>query len=338
MSWGERGTGPGQFNLPHAIAVDRNNQVYVGDRSNRRIQVFDTNGKFLRMFTIDVPPAPGTRPVNGNTPTGARARRLHRRAQLDLHHARAQPGDVRGREHVSGAALQGLARRQGAGRHRPIRQTAQAVLRRSPARVPIGVRSVRGRDVELAGAEAPVPAEVAAVKRRSSFRCCLLLLCWPRRAPCRQPTTGPRSADRPARATRPSAACRSSGANRRTSSGRRRCRAAGGRRPWSPAVACGSPPPRANAARRCAFWHSTSRPARRRSTSRCSASGARTCSTSRTATPRPRRSSTAIASTCTSAPRARPRSRPPARSSGRPGSATSRSTASADRRRSSAIC
>ena len=71
-SWGERGTAPGQFNLPHSIAVDRNNNVYVGDRSNRRIQVFDTEGRFLRMFTIDVPPAPGTRPVNGNTPTGER--------------------------------------------------------------------------------------------------------------------------------------------------------------------------------------------------------------------------------------------------------------------------
>jgi len=71
-SWGERGSAPGQFNLPHAIVVDRNNNVYVGDRSNRRIQVFDTDGKFLRMFTIDVPVAPGVRPVNGNTPTGER--------------------------------------------------------------------------------------------------------------------------------------------------------------------------------------------------------------------------------------------------------------------------
>ena len=70
-SWGEYGTGPGQFRTPHAIAVDRNDEIYVGDRGNRRIQVFDADGKFLRMFTIDVPPAPGTRPVNGNTPTGA---------------------------------------------------------------------------------------------------------------------------------------------------------------------------------------------------------------------------------------------------------------------------
>ena len=71
-SWGEKGTRPGQFRLPHAIAVDRNNNVYVGDRSNRRIQVFDTDGKFLRMFTIDVLPDPRTRAVNGNTPTGER--------------------------------------------------------------------------------------------------------------------------------------------------------------------------------------------------------------------------------------------------------------------------
>ena len=71
-SWGEHGTGPGQFRLPHAIAVDRDNNVYVGDRTNRRIQVFDTEGRFLRMFTIDVPPDPRTRAVNGNTPTGDR--------------------------------------------------------------------------------------------------------------------------------------------------------------------------------------------------------------------------------------------------------------------------
>jgi len=71
-SWGTKGTAPGQFNLPHAIAIDRNDNIYVGDRSNRRIQVFDTEGKFLRMFTIDVPPDPKTRAVNGITPTGQR--------------------------------------------------------------------------------------------------------------------------------------------------------------------------------------------------------------------------------------------------------------------------
>jgi DNA-binding beta-propeller fold protein YncE len=71
-SWGDKGTAPGQFRLPHTIVADRNNNLYVGDRTNRRIQVFDTEGKFLRMFTIDVPAAPGTRAVNGATPTGER--------------------------------------------------------------------------------------------------------------------------------------------------------------------------------------------------------------------------------------------------------------------------
>jgi len=71
-SWGSKGTAQGQFRTPHTIAVDRNNNVYVGDRANRRIQVFDTDGKFLRMFSIDVPPEPGTRAVYGNTPTGER--------------------------------------------------------------------------------------------------------------------------------------------------------------------------------------------------------------------------------------------------------------------------
>ena len=70
--WGEYGAADGQFHLPHAIVADRNNNLYVGDRSNRRIQVFDTDGKFLRKFTIDVPSDPKTRAVNGNTPTGDR--------------------------------------------------------------------------------------------------------------------------------------------------------------------------------------------------------------------------------------------------------------------------
>ena len=45
-SWGQRGTEPGQFNLPHTIAVDAQNNVYVGDRENKRIQVFDADGNF----------------------------------------------------------------------------------------------------------------------------------------------------------------------------------------------------------------------------------------------------------------------------------------------------
>jgi sugar lactone lactonase YvrE len=67
-SFGEPGTGPGQFRTPHAIAIDKNDNIYVGDRGNQRVQVFDTEGKFLRMFKIEIPPAPGTKAVNGPTP------------------------------------------------------------------------------------------------------------------------------------------------------------------------------------------------------------------------------------------------------------------------------
>ena len=47
MEWGELGDGPGQFDLVHGLAVDRDRRVYVGDRSNNRIQVFTENGEFI---------------------------------------------------------------------------------------------------------------------------------------------------------------------------------------------------------------------------------------------------------------------------------------------------
>ena len=67
-SWGDRGNGPGQFNTPHSIAADAQNNIYVADRANRRIQVFDGDGKFVRQFTIDVPVPPDARPAIGNIP------------------------------------------------------------------------------------------------------------------------------------------------------------------------------------------------------------------------------------------------------------------------------
>ena len=68
-SWGEPGDKPGQLNTPHSIAVDAQNNVYVADRGNRRIQVFDSDGKFLRQITIDVPAPADARPAIGNKPT-----------------------------------------------------------------------------------------------------------------------------------------------------------------------------------------------------------------------------------------------------------------------------
>ena len=55
MSFGEPGDQPGQFNTPHSIAADLQGNIYVADRGNRRIQVFNTDGKFLRQINIDVP-------------------------------------------------------------------------------------------------------------------------------------------------------------------------------------------------------------------------------------------------------------------------------------------
>ena len=51
LEWGKRGKGPGEFFLPHNVAVDATGRVYVTDRENQRIQVFDANGKFLHQWT-----------------------------------------------------------------------------------------------------------------------------------------------------------------------------------------------------------------------------------------------------------------------------------------------
>jgi sugar lactone lactonase YvrE len=72
-SWGSRGSGgpnatdnPSQFNIPHNLGVDRQNNVYVADRNNRRIQVFDRDGKFQRFILLNAPYDKKRRPVLGN--------------------------------------------------------------------------------------------------------------------------------------------------------------------------------------------------------------------------------------------------------------------------------
>ena len=68
MSWGDPGEGEGQFHTPHSIATDATGNVYVADRGNGRIQVFDGTGKFLRIIKIDVPFDPNALPAIGNKP------------------------------------------------------------------------------------------------------------------------------------------------------------------------------------------------------------------------------------------------------------------------------
>jgi hypothetical protein len=49
-AWGNLGTGPGEFNLPHAICLDSKGRLYVADRSNARIQVFEQSGAFVEQW------------------------------------------------------------------------------------------------------------------------------------------------------------------------------------------------------------------------------------------------------------------------------------------------
>ena len=54
----ERGDGPGEFDHPSNIVVDAKGSIYVGDRANRRIQVLDSDLRYVREFRIDVPVPP----------------------------------------------------------------------------------------------------------------------------------------------------------------------------------------------------------------------------------------------------------------------------------------
>jgi len=50
VSWGEPGTDPGCFNIPHNIATDAEGLVYVADRENHRVQIFDDTGRYLAQW------------------------------------------------------------------------------------------------------------------------------------------------------------------------------------------------------------------------------------------------------------------------------------------------
>jgi DNA-binding beta-propeller fold protein YncE len=78
--WGTPGTGPGEFQLPHGIAIDRDNVIYVADRENGRIQRFHLDGRYIgewnhlgKTFSLTITPSGdlwiGTAPRN--VPNGA---------------------------------------------------------------------------------------------------------------------------------------------------------------------------------------------------------------------------------------------------------------------------
>jgi streptogramin lyase len=51
MTWGKKGSAPGEFNIPHALAFDSRGRLFVGDRGNNRIQIFDQQGHFLDQWS-----------------------------------------------------------------------------------------------------------------------------------------------------------------------------------------------------------------------------------------------------------------------------------------------
>ena len=49
-TWGKKGSAPGEFDTPHALAMDSRGRLYVGDRNNNRIQIFDQDGNFIAQW------------------------------------------------------------------------------------------------------------------------------------------------------------------------------------------------------------------------------------------------------------------------------------------------
>jgi NHL repeat len=50
-TWGKKGSEPGEFDGPHTLAMDSRGQLFVGDRGNNRIQIFDQDGNFIAQWT-----------------------------------------------------------------------------------------------------------------------------------------------------------------------------------------------------------------------------------------------------------------------------------------------
>ena len=101
FSWGEYGTDPGQFNLVHSIATDGAGRVYVADRENHRVQVFDAEGTFLEQWVnmyrpcgLHIDGRSGLRRPTADPPGGERRLSQHRRVRQRARPERAAPGQA----------------------------------------------------------------------------------------------------------------------------------------------------------------------------------------------------------------------------------------------------
>ena len=148
-SWGSRGSGPGQFNIPHTLAIDAQGSVYVGDRGNNRIQVFDGEGTFKTQF-INVGTPSAICITTGPARSISTPRTRTRRTSMDNGeiYKMTLDGKIVGKFGTAGKLLKefGIGARDG---------------------LPQRERAVRGRDHQLAGAEADAEARALASKAGS---------------------------------------------------------------------------------------------------------------------------------------------------------------------------
>ena len=157
-SWGESGTDPGQFNIAHNICCDPDGWVYVADRENHRVQIFDGNGKLGDAVEL---PAPAERHVPRARAEPAllyRRRRAGRGDQprlAEYRRARQRPHDQEPRG--AGTARQAACRH----RARPVHLAARH--RGRPARQHLCRRTLRPLLVALF--ERPVPAKRRVIHR-----------------------------------------------------------------------------------------------------------------------------------------------------------------------------
>ena len=173
MSWGEPGTDPGQFNIVHNIVTDAEGWVYVADRENHRVQVFDGNGKYEAQWNNMHRPCglychrgPRLEFIIGELGSGMKVNRVHpnigpRVSIVDKH-----------------GALIARLRRPGRARHRS-RQIHCAARHR--ARLARGHLRRRGQLYRLAvDASGPADSErpaLAAETRESAMMVCAAILC-----------------------------------------------------------------------------------------------------------------------------------------------------------------
>ena len=153
-SFGEPGSGPGQLNTPHSIATDAQGNVYVANRGNSRIEVFDGDGKYLRKIKISEPfDYANTVPIIGNKPPVDLVGTMGPGAPWTvcitpgpnqvLYASDAFPGRVY-KISLDGKVL---------GKLGGDRQASEAIRLDPRNRLPLRERNLRGRVAELARAE-----------------------------------------------------------------------------------------------------------------------------------------------------------------------------------------